>query len=48
MFISLDPDALDALRAELEHRGVRVEDGEWGYRLSTTPHTRNTIENQQL
>jgi len=24
---------LDALRAELEGNGVRVDDGEWGYRL---------------
>jgi uncharacterized glyoxalase superfamily protein PhnB len=42
VFISLnvDPDtraaqveALDALRAELEARGVPVKDGSWGYRL---------------
>lgn len=42
MFISMDvePDtreaqiaALDALRAELEARGVPVKDGSWGYRL---------------
>jgi catechol 2,3-dioxygenase-like lactoylglutathione lyase family enzyme len=33
MFISLDPDALEALRADLEARGVNVKDGEWGYRL---------------
>jgi catechol 2,3-dioxygenase-like lactoylglutathione lyase family enzyme len=33
MFISLDPAVLDALRAELEGRGVDVKDGEWGYRL---------------
>ena len=42
MFISLnvEPDtrdaavaALDALRAELEARGVLVKDGNWGYRL---------------
>jgi catechol 2,3-dioxygenase-like lactoylglutathione lyase family enzyme len=42
MFISLNvtPDtreaavaALDALRAELEARGVPVKDGSWGYRL---------------
>jgi uncharacterized glyoxalase superfamily protein PhnB len=26
-------EALDALRAELEAKGVRVEDGSWGYRL---------------
>ena len=43
MFISLDVEqeesheaevaAVDALRAELEARGVRVRDGHWGYRL---------------
>jgi catechol 2,3-dioxygenase-like lactoylglutathione lyase family enzyme len=33
MFISLDVGVLDALRAELEGRGVSVKDGEWGYRL---------------
>lgn len=42
VFVSLggDPDsraaqveALDALRAELEARGVRVADGSWGYRI---------------
>jgi catechol 2,3-dioxygenase-like lactoylglutathione lyase family enzyme len=42
MFISLNVEpetheaavaALDALRAELEGRGVQVEDGRWGYRL---------------
>ena len=42
VFISLDaePDtraaqvaALDALRAELEAKGVPVQDGSWGYRL---------------
>lgn len=40
MFISLnteDPDALvakvDALRAELEAKGVPVKEGSWGYRL---------------
>ena len=33
MFISLDIDVLDALRAELEGRGVDVTDGQWGYRL---------------
>jgi catechol 2,3-dioxygenase-like lactoylglutathione lyase family enzyme len=33
MFISLDPGVLDALRAELEGRGVDVKDGQWGYRL---------------
>jgi catechol 2,3-dioxygenase-like lactoylglutathione lyase family enzyme len=33
MFISLDVGVLDALRAELEGRGVDVKDGQWGYRL---------------
>ena len=42
MFISLNVEpetheaevaALDALRAELEARGVPVKDGHWGYRL---------------
>src|SRR5271163_281731 len=33
MFISLDLEVLDALRAELEGRGVDVKDGNWGYRL---------------
>jgi catechol 2,3-dioxygenase-like lactoylglutathione lyase family enzyme len=42
MFISLNVEpetraaqvaALDALRAELEARGVRVKDGAWGYRV---------------
>jgi catechol 2,3-dioxygenase-like lactoylglutathione lyase family enzyme len=42
MFISLNVEpetreaataALDALRGELEGRGVRVNDGSWGYRL---------------
>ena len=33
MFISLDVEVLDALRAELEARGVDVKDGNWGYRL---------------
>jgi catechol 2,3-dioxygenase-like lactoylglutathione lyase family enzyme len=33
IFISLDVDVLDALRAELEGRGVTVKDGQWGYRL---------------
>jgi catechol 2,3-dioxygenase-like lactoylglutathione lyase family enzyme len=33
MFISLDVEVLDALRSELEGRGVAVEDGWWGYRL---------------
>src|ERR1039458_1847903 len=39
MFISLNAEpqtqiaALDALRAELEAKGVPVKDGSWGYRL---------------
>jgi catechol 2,3-dioxygenase-like lactoylglutathione lyase family enzyme len=33
MFISLDVGVLNALRAELEGRGVNVKDGQWGYRL---------------
>ena len=33
MFISLDVAVLNALRAELEGRGVAVKDGQWGYRL---------------
>jgi catechol 2,3-dioxygenase-like lactoylglutathione lyase family enzyme len=33
MFISLDVEVLDALRAELEGRGVDLKDGNWGYRL---------------
>ena len=33
MFISLDVGVLDALRAELEGRGLDVKDGQWGYRL---------------
>lgn len=33
LFISLDVDVLNALRAELEGRGVDVKDGHWGYRL---------------
>ena len=33
MFISLDVGVLEALRAELEGRGVDVKDGQWGYRL---------------
>ena len=32
-FISLDQKDLDALRAELEGRGVEVKDGVWGYRV---------------
>ena len=33
MFISLDVAVLEAVRVELEGRGVAVEDGRWGYRL---------------
>ena len=33
MFISLDGEVLNALRAELEGRGVDVKDGVWGYRV---------------
>lgn len=33
MFISLDQDVLNALRTELEGRGVDVKDGKWGYRV---------------
>lgn len=33
MFISLDVEVLNALRAELEGRGMEVKDGHWGYRL---------------
>ena len=33
MFVSLDVAVLNALRTELEGRGVNVRDGKWGYRL---------------
>jgi catechol 2,3-dioxygenase-like lactoylglutathione lyase family enzyme len=33
MFISLDLEVLESVRAELEGKGVAVEDGRWGYRL---------------
>src|SRR6201993_663346 len=33
IFISLDVDVLRALRSELEHKGVDMKDGYWGYRL---------------
>jgi hypothetical protein len=33
MFISLDVGVLDALRVELQGRGVEVMDVQWGYRL---------------
>jgi catechol 2,3-dioxygenase-like lactoylglutathione lyase family enzyme len=33
MFISLDVDVLEAVRAELEGKGVNVQDGRWGYPL---------------
>ncbi len=32
-FISLEPEVMTALRADLEGLGVAVEDGWWGYRL---------------
>ena len=31
MFLSLDPPVLEAVRTELEARGVPVTDGHWGY-----------------
>lgn len=34
IFISLDPDVLDAARTEFEGRGVSVKDGWWGYKLA--------------
>ena len=37
MFISLDVEDLNVLRAELEVRGVDVRDGRWGYRLMVVP-----------
>jgi catechol 2,3-dioxygenase-like lactoylglutathione lyase family enzyme len=46
LFVSLNVDppdydtsvaALDALRAELESRGVLVRDGQWGYRVLIVP-----------
>jgi len=33
LFVSLDQDVLDALRADLESRGVAAKNGWWGYRL---------------
>ena len=33
MFVSLEMADLNALRGELERRGVDVKDGHWGYRL---------------
>ena len=33
MFVSLDPEVLDALRIELGAKGVDVEDGWWGYHV---------------
>lgn len=33
MFISLDSKVLNAVRTELEERGVEVKDGHWGYPL---------------
>ena len=31
IFVSLDPDVLDAVRVEYEARGVAIRDGHWGY-----------------
>jgi hypothetical protein len=39
MFISLDVEVLNALRAELEGRGVHVKDGHRGYRLMVIVET---------
>ena len=36
MFIALEREVLDALRADLEARGVDVKDGHWGYRVMVT------------
>src|SRR5690349_11863334 len=33
MFVSLDGDGVDALKAEVEARGVETREGHWGYRL---------------
>lgn len=33
IFISLDIDVLYGLRSELEHKGVNVKDGFWGYKI---------------
>jgi catechol 2,3-dioxygenase-like lactoylglutathione lyase family enzyme len=33
VFVSLDLAVLDAVRTELEGRGVGIKDGQWGYRL---------------
>src|SRR5215470_3053629 len=33
MFLSLDVETLDAVRAELTGKGVAVADGHWGYRV---------------
>src|SRR5262245_51922858 len=33
IFISLDPDVLLALRAQLDEKGVSVGEGHWGYRI---------------
>jgi catechol 2,3-dioxygenase-like lactoylglutathione lyase family enzyme len=34
MFLALDVDTLEAVRAELKGKGVGVENGWWGYRLA--------------
>ena len=31
IFVSLDPDVLDALRLDCEARGLVIRDGHWGY-----------------
>ena len=31
IFISLDPDVLDAVRHEYEGKGIGIRDGQWGY-----------------
>lgn len=33
MFISLEQESLLSLRAELERKGVEVQEGHWGYRI---------------
>lgn len=33
LFISLDDDEIDAVRAEFDRRGAAVRDDHWGYRL---------------
>ena len=33
IFVSLEQDVLHALRADLESKGVEVQEGHWGYRV---------------